>query len=172
MSFSGIIYNNVAFVFVFLSFLTIKFWFHCFYIVVLYEIFGKPKLGSVTFDQFGKTALTAELLTVGNTLNIARMNWAVMLIFCIWVGIVGSSKLIANHCYSWVSAQNWICQTAWDSFTKNISKMAWSFNFIFCTAGQHHDWILLNKFWSLMGFGILCGCSLDSSLFLLIWEHN
>ena len=120
MSFSGIIYNNVAFVFVFLSFLTIKFWFHCFYIVVLYEIFGKPKLGSVTFDQFGKTALTAELLTVGNTLNIARMNWAVMLIFCIWVGIVGSSKLIANHCYSWVSAQNWICQTAWFFYKKYI----------------------------------------------------
>ena len=37
-----------------------------FYILVLYWVFEKHKLGNSTIDQIGKTAFTAEFLTVSN----------------------------------------------------------------------------------------------------------
>ena len=53
--------------FVILTFLTSKFRFH-FYMLVLYSVFRRNKLVSSIIDQIGKTMLTAELLTVTNTL--------------------------------------------------------------------------------------------------------
>ena len=38
-------------------------------------------------------------------------------------------------------------------------------NSFFCMAVLQHDWRLVNKFWSLMAFGILCRYSLKSNLF-------
>ena len=58
--------------FVFLTFLTFKFWFHYLYILEL--LFGKPKLGSSTIGQFGKTAFTVEFLTAANTLTFLQAN--------------------------------------------------------------------------------------------------
>ena len=52
---------------VFVTFLTFKFWFHYFYILILYKVFGKHRLGSSTIGKFGKTAFTTECLTVANT---------------------------------------------------------------------------------------------------------
>ena len=40
-----------------------------FYILILWKVFGKYKLGSSTIDQIGKTAFAAEFLTVANTLD-------------------------------------------------------------------------------------------------------
>ena len=56
-------------------------WFqYLFYILVLYSVFGKHKLGSSIIDQIGKTACIAEFLTVANTLvfikNLALHNLA------------------------------------------------------------------------------------------------
>ena len=39
-----------------------------FYILVLYSVFGKHKLGSSIIEPIGKTAFTAEFLTAANTL--------------------------------------------------------------------------------------------------------
>ena len=52
---------------VFATFLTFKFWFHYFYILILSKVFGKHRLGSSTIGKFGKTAFTTECLTVANT---------------------------------------------------------------------------------------------------------
>ena len=41
-----------------------------FYILVLYLVFGKYKLGSSIIDQTGKTEFTAEFLTVANILRV------------------------------------------------------------------------------------------------------
>ena len=52
-----------------------------------------------------------------------------------------------------------------DSFTKNFSGMALSFEFVFCLAVQDYDWNLQNKFWLLMAFQFLTSvCPLKSSL--------
>ena len=53
----------------FVTFLSLKFWFHNFYILVPYQVFGKHKLGSFNIGQIGKTAFTAEFLTAPNTLE-------------------------------------------------------------------------------------------------------
>ena len=45
-----------------------------------------------------------------------------------------------------------------DSFTKNFSRMALSFEFVFCLAVQDYDWNLQNKFWLLMAFAVLYKC--------------
>ena len=61
--------KTTVFMFAFLTFLTFKFHFTIhFYILVLYSVFGKHKLGSSIIDQIGKTVFTAEFLTVANTL--------------------------------------------------------------------------------------------------------
>ena len=57
-----------------------------------------------------------------------------------------------------------------DPFNWNISRIAWSFDSLFCLAVQHHDWKQLNKFWSFMAFGILCGFPLKSTLFYLLFD--
>ena len=57
-----------SFTFVFLTFLSFKFWFHYFHILVYYSIFGKHELGNCIIDQTGSTAFTTEFLTVANTL--------------------------------------------------------------------------------------------------------
>lgn len=44
--------------------------------------------------------------------------------------------------------------------------MVRSFGFIFCRTVQHYDKHLLDKFWFLMAFGIICKCPLKSSLFI------
>ena len=59
--------------FVFITFLTFKFSFHYFYILVLHAVFGKHRFGSSAIGQIGKTAFTAEFLTVANTLLIHRI---------------------------------------------------------------------------------------------------
>ena len=46
-----------------------------------------------------------------------------------------------------------------DSFTKNFSRMALSFEFVFCLAVQDYDWNLQNKFWLLMAFAVLYKCA-------------
>ena len=45
-----------------------KFWFHYFYILLLYEVFGKHKLGNSTIGQIGETMFITEFLIVANTL--------------------------------------------------------------------------------------------------------
>ena len=55
-----------------------------------------------------------------------------------------------------------------DSFTKNFSRMALSFEFIFCLAVQDYNWNLQNKFGLLMDFAVLYKCvSLKVKLMLL-----
>ena len=40
-----------------------------FYILVLYSVFRKHKLGSFIIDQIGKTVFTVQFLTVANTMK-------------------------------------------------------------------------------------------------------
>ena len=55
--------------FVFLLFSLLRFDFTIyFYILVLYSVFGKNKLGISIIDQTRKTAFTEEFLTAANTL--------------------------------------------------------------------------------------------------------
>ena len=60
-----------------------------------------------------------------------------------------------------------------DSFTRNFSKMAWSFEFNFYSAVQDYDWNLQNNFWLLMAFAVLYKCmSLKANLmFLQIFKY-
>ena len=51
----------IVLLFAFLTSLTFIFWFH-----YLFLHFGKYKLGSSTIGKIGKTAFTAEFVTVGN----------------------------------------------------------------------------------------------------------
>lgn len=55
-----------------------------------------------------------------------------------------------------------------DSFTKNVPRMAWSFDFIFCATVQNHHWNLLT--WTLVTDVVFefCRCSSESSLVLVI----
>lgn len=55
-----------------------------------------------------------------------------------------------------------------DSFTKNVPRMAWSFDFIFCATVQNHHWNLLT--WTLVTVVVFefCRCSSESSLVLVI----
>ena len=53
--------------------------------------------------------------------------------------------------------------------------MTWSFDFMSCPVVQYYARNWLNKFWLLMGFEILRGCRLKSSLFSLTveaWKGN
>ena len=62
--------KTTVLMFAFLTFLTLNFDFTIyFYISLLYSVFGKDKLGSSIIDQIGKTAFTAEFLTIANTLQ-------------------------------------------------------------------------------------------------------
>ena len=48
-------------------------WFHYFYILVLYSIFGK-RIGKFTIGQIGKTTFNTEFFTVTNTLPVNMTN--------------------------------------------------------------------------------------------------
>ena len=81
--------------------------------------------------------------------------------FCIWLGIHWNSKLIqlfqtVQQSGSWALPQK---------FSLRIRLL--EYLGIFCTTIQCHLWNQLNKFWSLMGSGILCRYLLKSSLFYL-----
>lgn len=59
-----------------------------------------------------------------------------------------------------------------ESFIKNIFlERRDLLNSFFLRQFERHDWNLLTKFWSLMTFGILCGCPLKSSLFIMILKQ-
>ena len=62
-------FKTTFFRFVFLLFSLLRFDFTIyFYIVVLYSVFGKNKLGISIIDQTRKTAFTQEFLSAANTL--------------------------------------------------------------------------------------------------------
>ena len=52
-------------------------------------------------------------------------------------------------------------------FNINITRMAWSFDFIVFKAVLYHVWNLTNKFWSLIDCGIYCICPFKSILLKL-----
>ena len=89
---------------------------------------------------------------------MSRLNWAMKLILCIWVGIQISS-LVIEFC-----PRNSLCQSyclmlllspEWhDLLARFFLQNSWAW----C-------WNQLNNFWSPMRSGILCGCLFKSSLF-------
>ena len=129
------------------------------------------------------------------TRTYSRMNFGMKLIFRMWLGIhnyiwffspcdqpyLSMPKVIASIkyiiCQDWIELSCWIFaygmahQIAWIFYKKYIFRKAWSFEFIFSTTVERHDRNLLTKFWSLMTFGILCGCPLKSSLFIMLLKQ-
>ena len=55
-----------------------------FYILVLYLLFGKQKLGSSIIDRIGKTVFTAEFLIVANTLLCLILSSVILLNYEQW----------------------------------------------------------------------------------------
>ena len=107
-------------------------------------------------------------------IKFAWLNWVMILV----LGIHKNGKLIQLFQAVKQSGSRALAQIlslpikSHDYFVLNVSRMAWSFEFLFCTTVQHHDWNQGNKYWSLLGFRILCGCLLKSSLLFVLSDSN
>ena len=91
-------------------------------------------------------------------------------LFWNFVGILENSKFIQLFQSVWQPG-SWVLVPKFslpirlsDSFTQHISRMVWLFDFIFYMTVQYCNWSQRDKFWLLIGFGILLECVLKSCL--------
>ena len=108
-----------------------------------------------------------------STCNMSRLNWAMMVIFGLWIAIDRKKELIqlfqgVQQSGSWLLASKFSRPIRFFVFFNiNITRMAWSFDFIVFKAVLYHVWNLTNNFWSLIDCGIYCTCPFKSVLLKL-----
>ena len=97
---------------------------------------------------------------------IWRMSWALKLFFCMWLWTHRSYKSVQSFRVAVVRH----AQSDWKEIavSQKWTWMASSFDYIICTTVHRHIRNQLNEFWSLMSFGIICECPLNSSLLILV----